>query len=256
MNTKTGFFAALLLGSAWVQPAFSEEEAPRVPAPWELDDPLLPAAAPIAAAHAAMIAGESRDFLEAVAAIQPYHALVRYEGRTAAIAGGNLGLLPRPDAAEFVRIAAALTAITQFTGAEIFQVAEATSPNAGGHQMRLQQLVDGIPVRANNTVLADRSGKILQLATSLVPSDFVPIRPVLSRAQAWDRVVLRGQAQESRKLAADTASLRVELLYLPVTSMDDLHLFYEFWFTDLPHSYFARVSAVDGTTKLTRLEWQ
>ena len=192
--------------------------------------------------------------LEAVAAIKPHYADVRYEWRTALILGGDLGRLHRADAREFVQLAVRLADITQFTGAETFQIAEATTPNAGGQQLSLHQLVDGIPVLAHNYVLTDRSGKVLQFSTALVASNFAPIRPVFSRTQAWDRVVAQWPAVESRELEAEASSLKATLQYQPVTSMNDLELIYEFRFTASATPYLARVNAVDGTTEIARLE--
>lgn len=191
--------------------------------------------------------------LEALASIRPDYGAAHYESRTAILGGGNLGRVRSADVSNFVRAAVKLSSITQFTGAETFEIVEATT-NGGGRQIALRQLIDGIPVDANNEMAIDGSGRILRLSTARVASDFVPLRPALSQAEAWNRAVIRTQALESGKLAVDGSSVQAALLYRPVTSMNDIALIYEFRFTTLLATpYLARVNAVDGTAEVTRL---
>lgn len=188
--------------------------------------------------------GWRHNELESVAVIRPDQANVRYETRVTYVNGGRLGLMLGADARNFVRTATRLSSMTQFQGTETFRIVESTS-NEGGRVIRLQQLIDGIPVEANNEVFIDPSGKVLRLATALVASDFVPMQPVLSQAEAWSRVGVE----------AETSSLKATLLYRPVGSMNTLELVYEFWFTATPPAeYFARVNAIDGRAEVTRLE--
>ncbi|MDY6947626.1 MAG: hypothetical protein SXG53_18110 [Pseudomonadota bacterium] len=193
--------------------------------------------------------------LESVAMIRAEYAEARHESRSSYLRGGDLGRLQKIDAKEFVRAATNLASITQFNGDETFQITE-TQPTSGGVQrIRLQQLIGGVPVDALNEVVVDASGKILSLSTLLAPRDFARIKPFLSQADAWSRVITAWEALESSKFTTDGSAPRARLLYRPTTSINDLELIYEFRFiSGSPQlEYLARVNAVSGSTAVVRL---
>jgi hypothetical protein len=110
--------------------------------------------------------------LESVATIRPQYAEARYESRSSYVRGGNLGSLKRVNAKAFVRAAAKLASITQFKGNETFQITETLETDGGGQRVRMHQVIGGALVDASNEVTVDANGKILELATALVASDW------------------------------------------------------------------------------------
>lgn len=193
--------------------------------------------------------------LESVAKIRAEHAEAKYEFRSSYLRGGDLGRLRRVDAVEFVRSAASLAAITQFKGDEIFRISEAEPTNDGGQRTRLQQLIGGVPVNAHNEVVTDASGNIISLSTLLAPSDFTPSKPLVSRANAWSRVIASWEALEASKFGTEGSIPEGKLQYRPNGSINNLELIYEFRFVrGAPQlEYLARVNAVTGKTELVRL---
>ena len=193
--------------------------------------------------------------LERVAAIRPEYAEARYESRSSYIRGGDLGSLKRVNAKEFVRAAAKLASITQFKGNETFQVTETLETNGGGQRVRMHQIVAGVVVHASNEVSVDATGKILELATVLVPNDFAPISPLISHTDARSRAIAAWEALESTKFRPEGPAPRGTLMYRPRSSMNDLELIYEFRFIGgLPQAVsLARVNAVSGATEIVRL---
>jgi hypothetical protein len=193
--------------------------------------------------------------LESVATIGAEYAEARHESRSSYIRGGNLGHLKRVNAKEFVRAAAELTSITQFTGSEIFRVSETLETESGGRRVRLHQIIDGIPVDVSNEVAVDSSGKILELGTLLAPSDFTPISPLLSQADARRRAIAEWEGQVSSKFKAEGSPPKGTLRYRPNGSINELELVYEFRLTggSLNLEYLARVNALTGTVEIVPL---
>jgi hypothetical protein len=189
--------------------------------------------------------------LESVAAIRAEYAQARYESRSSYLRGGDLGRLQRVDAKEFIRAATKLQAITQFKGSETFQIAGPPTMIGGAQRVRLQQLIGGIAVDAVNEIVVDAPGKILNLSTLLVPSDFTPINPLLSQADAWSRAVASWEALESSKFTAQHSPPKGRLLYRPKASINDLELIYEFRFIGgSPQlEYIARVNTISGAAE-------
>jgi hypothetical protein len=193
--------------------------------------------------------------LESVATIGAEHAEARYESRSSYIRGGNLGHLKRVNAKEFVRAAAELTSITQFRGSETFRVSETLETDGGDRRVRLHQLIDGVPVDVSNEVTVDSTGKILELGTLLAPSDFTPINPLLSQADARRRAIAEWEAQVSSKFKAEGSPPKGTLRYRPKGSINELELVYEFRLTGglLNLEYIARVNSLTGTVEIVPL---
>lgn len=193
--------------------------------------------------------------LESVAKIRAEHAEAKYESRSSYLRGGDLGRLRRADTKEFVRAATSLAAITQFKGDEIFRISKIEPTNDGGQRTRLQQLIGGVPVNAHNEVVTDASGNIISLSTLLAPRDFTPSKPLVSRADAWSRVIASWEALEASKFGTEGAVPEGTLQYRPNGSINKLELIYEFRFIrGTPQlEYLARVNAVSGETELVRL---
>jgi hypothetical protein len=129
---------------------------------------------------------------------------------------------------------APLTALTRARdtacGNETFQVTETLETNGGGQRVRMHQIVAGVVVDASNEVSVDATGKILELATVLVPSDFAPISPLISHTDARSRAIAAWEALESTKFRPEGPAPRGTLMYRPRSSMNDLELIYEFRF--------------------------
>lgn len=193
--------------------------------------------------------------LETVAAVRPDSSYS--DAYSSFLVGGNLGTIKSVTPAAFVRTAERLSALTQLTGAEKFELASQRQTQDGGQLAIFRQTVGGIPVDAVNEMLLDRNGKVLQLTTSIVPQDAQAVKPLLSAGDAQAKTRVHWEASYGRRNIELQTEAPLELRYRLDRTTNVLEPSYNFIFNVSGEisRYHAVVNAFSGSVELNEIAW-
>lgn len=192
--------------------------------------------------------------LEAIAELQPTHVYVAPEAASLLIQGGNLGTM-EPTARAFSAFLTRISVLSRSSGKETFELVSTMRDDAGRATLQLNQVIDGIPVKAENTVVLDRDGNIESARSSLVPTERAS---TVARVSPQDAIELaRQQWERDRNLPTAELELAAapRLWFRPTMYLQGVDLVYEFDFQvgDDPSVSRAIVNAQTGVTQVIDL---
>jgi hypothetical protein len=195
--------------------------------------------------------------LEEVSVLKPNRALVSPVARAIYMQGGELGRMDG-SATEFGALPRRLSVLTRADGSEAFEVASRLGLNNGLTRIRFNQLINGIPVRADNEVILDSDGAIVQLSIQLASTNKDNTSFRLNEKDAIEIAKNVWGREFGRELISIEFVSSPKLWLIPRAPLEDVSLVYEFVFSVNGEAdrYVASVDATTGdVTVVSTTKW-